>query len=299
MIPQDQRPRLSSLRHIHATILGPALFACANADALDADCPQWQNPVSVGVVASPEITEASGLAASRVHEGVLWTHNDKGDSARLFALGLDASHQGELTVLGPEPVDWEDLASGPAPDGGGWLFVGDIGDNKGERESIAVWRVAEPAALTDPLSTDAVSVATLRYPDGAKDAETLLLDPLTDRLYVVTKSRGSAVVYDAGPFSPGGDTVLVRSLSLEVPNNDKVTGGDVSVDGSQILLRTDEQVLAWSRDGGETVPDALGRPPCLLPAPAEEDGEAVAALDSGYASLPEGDRPTLWLAEGP
>ena len=280
-------------------ILVLALWACGDADALEGACPSWQRPVSVGVVASPEITEASGLAVSRVHEGVLWTHNDKGDSARLFAVGLDASHQGELTVLGPEPVDWEDLASGPDPEGGGWLFVGDIGDNNGERESIAVWRVAEPTELTDPLSTDAVSVATLRYPDGAKDAEALLLDPVTDRLYVVTKSRGSAVVYDAGPFSAGGDTTLARTVAIEVPDNDKITGGDVSADGSQILLRTDEQVLAWSRADGETVPDALGRPPCQLPAPAEEDGEAVAVLDSGYASLPEGERPTLWLAEGP
>lgn len=266
---------------------------------MDASCPQWQPPVSVGVVASPEITEASGLAVSRVHEGIVWTHNDKGDTARLFAVGLDASHQGELVVLGGDAVDWEDLASGRDAEGTSWLYVGDIGDNDAERESVAIWRVAEPTALADPLRTDAVSVWTVRYPDGPRDAEALLLDPVSERLYIVTKSRGKAVVYDAGPFVPGGDTVMVRSTTLEVPNNDKVTGGDVSEDGGQILLRTDEQVLYWAREDGETVGDALARPACLLPAPSEDDGEAVAALGGGYASLPEGERPTLWLAEGP
>ena len=48
-----------------------------------------------GHVESPEINEASGLATSRQHNAVVYTINDSGDSARLFAIGLDGSTIGE------------------------------------------------------------------------------------------------------------------------------------------------------------------------------------------------------------
>ena len=40
----------------------------------------------VGYIDSDLITEASGCAASRVFPDTLYTHNDHGDSARIFAV---------------------------------------------------------------------------------------------------------------------------------------------------------------------------------------------------------------------
>jgi len=42
--------------------------------------------VEVARLSSHSITEASGLCASRLHPGVLFTHNDSGDTHRIYAI---------------------------------------------------------------------------------------------------------------------------------------------------------------------------------------------------------------------
>src|SRR5688500_19736049 len=46
----------------------------------------YERPVTVGRIESNEITESSGLAASLCQSDVLWTHNDSGDDAFIFAI---------------------------------------------------------------------------------------------------------------------------------------------------------------------------------------------------------------------
>src|SRR3954469_1212980 len=48
--------------------------------------PTFAPGVSQGTVAFPELTEASGLIASHNNRDVLWTHNDAGDTPRIFAI---------------------------------------------------------------------------------------------------------------------------------------------------------------------------------------------------------------------
>src|SRR4051794_6987818 len=43
----------------------------------------------LGRIDSREITESSGLAASRKHPGVFWTHNDSGNGPYIFAITRD------------------------------------------------------------------------------------------------------------------------------------------------------------------------------------------------------------------
>ena len=58
--------------------------------------------VALGAVPAP-ITEASGLAASSDNAGVVWTHNDSGGAASLYALGrraqLKATLEAQLSPL--------------------------------------------------------------------------------------------------------------------------------------------------------------------------------------------------------
>ncbi len=87
-----------------------------------------------GRVADPEATELSGLVFSRTRPDVLWTHNDSGDVPRVFALRRDGSVLGRTQITGAEAVDWEDIATGPAPGGGALLYLADIGDNARARD---------------------------------------------------------------------------------------------------------------------------------------------------------------------
>jgi hypothetical protein len=127
---------------------------------------------------------------------VLWTVNDSGDAARIYGVGPNGRTRGGLRVAGLKPRDWEALAA--AEDGAGRpvLWVGDIGDNQSARErGILVHRVVEPEELRD----DVVRPTSYRlvYPDGPHDAETLLVDPRTGRLSVVTKDLIAAAIYTA------------------------------------------------------------------------------------------------------
>ena len=81
---------------------GPAVFPA---------CPTFAGGVVSGTVASAEIREASGLVASRRHPGVLWVHNDSGDTARIFATRPDGTHLGIYSIMGAGSADWEDIVT--------------------------------------------------------------------------------------------------------------------------------------------------------------------------------------------
>ena len=157
------------------------------------------NGTARGSIANPALTELSGLVRSRADRDVLWAHNDSGDSARLFAVGLDGADRGTVTVTGAVAVDWEDIALGPGPDGRDVLFVGDIGDNEAVRTEITVYRVLAPAVPGPGATTAAAGDRiTLRYADGPHDAEALLVDARNGDLVIITKvTNGRATVYRA------------------------------------------------------------------------------------------------------
>jgi hypothetical protein len=249
-----------------------------------------------GHVTSPAARELSGLVASRSRPGVLWTHNDSGDSARLLAVTTSGRTVARVSLSGAENVDWEDIAAGS----GGALLVGDIGDNLGERASVVVYRVPEPP-VSAPARSSSVAVAAryeLRYPDGARNAETLLFDRATGAIVIVTKSfGGDARVYVARRPSSQRVTTLRRSGRLALGAGEAITAGDVSGDGSTIALRTYDRAYVWRRRPGEAVAAALRRPHCSADADLlrEGQGEALALTGDGrgFFTVPEGRRPAL------
>ncbi|HUR86714.1 MAG TPA: hypothetical protein VMY78_15340 [Solirubrobacteraceae bacterium] len=284
---------------------GPAATATATATtpARSASLPALCGPLKAtvtGRVATPAATELSGLVRSRSQPRVLWAHNDSGDDARVFALTAGGRLLAEIAVSGAENVDWEDIAIGPAPGGGDALYVADIGDNDAQRDEVVVLRVPEPdlAAAVAPATRPAERLA-LRYPDGAHDAEALIVDPRSGALIVVTKSLGGeSGVFSATAPAAGQTTALRRRGQLDLGVGEAVTAGDVSADGRTIVLRTYDSAFVWRRGVTESVAQALRRPPCsprddaLL---AEGQGETLALTADGRAfyTVPEGSRPTI------
>lgn len=245
---------------------------------------------AAGSVGHEDLTEASGLVASAQHPGVFWTHNDSGDTARLYALDESGDTAGTLTLSGAIPVDWEDIARD-----GRTLYVGDIGDNTRSRDEIAVWRVEEPAVLDDDGSAGATRM-TLTYPDGAHDAEALVHHD--GALWILTKDADGAAIYKAGDLSATTQTLALADVLVlpdEAGARAEVTGADTAEDGSRLLIRTETSVIVY--DLGADLPDSLAGVPCIAPAPDAADGESIAATEGGYAALSEGAHPTLWLVE--
>jgi hypothetical protein len=264
-----------------------------------------------GRVSAPAATELSGLVVSRSQPGVLWTHNDSGDRPRVLAVGAGGRLLGDVALTGAENVDWEDIAIERRPPGdagarpgatttGGVLLVGDVGDNRASRASIAVYRVAEPrVGGAHPTTTTPAGRIELRYPDGPRDAEALFVDPSDGALVIVEKSfSGRAGVYVADrPSAGAAPATLRRSGRLSLGAGEAITAADVSGDGRTIVLRTYDRAFVWVRRHGERVGTALRRRPCVARADllVEGQGEALALTHAGHAfyTVPEGPRPAI------
>jgi hypothetical protein len=227
----------------------------------------------VGRVHGP--AELSGLARSS--SGGFWTHNDSGDGPRVFKLAADGRIEREVTLTGATAIDWEDIATR-----GRTVYVGDIGDNRAQRADIAVYRFTEDSTKAHKI--------TLRYPDGAHDAEALLVDPRTGQLIIVTKDFGGAGRVYVG-------TRLTHAVTLKLGLGAAITAGDISGDGRTIVMRSYDRAFVWTRRRGESVAAALKRDPCVAGANLlrEGQGESLALTRDGRAfyTVPEGPNPPL------
>lgn len=247
--------------------------------------PAFSNAVSLGTVNVPGLVEASGVVASGNNDAALWTHNDKGDAPHIFAIDTRGRHLGTYDLPADPIVDYEDIAVGPGPvTNVQYLYVGNIGDNKSERRNIKVYRIPEPAVyLRQALApvTRAVkgfTAITLTYPDGAHNAETLLVDPLTGDLFVVTKQKREAGIYQAtkSQLDAGGSIPLVRvgQMAFNV-----ASGGDISPTGREIVIRQEDFARLWTRSPQQSIAAALQSTPVQIPVvgrPTEPNGEAIA-----------------------
>lgn len=253
-----------------------------------------------GQVASNELTETSGIAASRANGGVIWAHNDSGDSPRVFAMTTSGQHLGLFTLSGATAVDWEDMAIGPGPQAGqSYLYAADIGDNSHVRSSIVVYRVAEPSVNVQQPPGDGqalanVSAITLQYPDGPRDAEALAVDPATGAIVIVTKVlSGQADVYTRS--ASAGSGTLAKQAPVPPGFGTLVTGASVPPDGKAVVLRTYSSVLLFPRPTGGQLHEALGETPCTGASASEPQGEAVTVTPNGlgYVTISEGTNPPV------
>ena len=183
-----------------------------------------------------DLPEASGLAASRQATTRLWAHNDSGRPV-LFALDRSGQVTGQVHLTGAMVEDWEAVAVGPCGTGS-CVYVGDIGDNDANRSRVTIYRLREPENATGTAAVSEVFHAT--YPDGAHDADTLLVGE--GRLYIVTKGEtGPIAVYRFPAELKAGDTMRLERVgesSLAVDAESRITDGSVSPDGRWVVLRS-------------------------------------------------------------
>jgi len=165
-----------------------------------------------------------------------------------------------------------------------YIYIADIGDNAAKRSTVRIYAVPElPYADT---ATVRFTWQTLVYPDGARDAETLLCDPLSGDLYIVTKRERRNRVYRVPAPTGGTDTLqFVTELPFML-----ATAGDISPDGRTILIKNYMHVFAWNRSASESIPDALARAPQVATYMPEPQGEAIAFSAGGDAFLTASER---------
>jgi hypothetical protein len=227
-------------------------------------------PKKLCTIKDPRIDESSGLAASRRHPGIVYTFNDSDGPTQIYALGPDCRTRATLTVAGARNRDWEAIALGP-----NGIYIGDIGDNMdGAWPYVTVYRIPEPSVLRS--QTLRATAYRIKYADGPRNAETMMINPRTGRLYIASKAFSDSLyegpkrlstsgynimhkVGDApfyatdGSFAPDGRTFVIRGYwgaeiyrapgkkitDVSIPNQKQGEGITFTADGRSLLLSSE------------------------------------------------------------
>jgi hypothetical protein len=223
-----------------------------------------------GPVLFPDIPESSGLAVSRRDPSLVWSHNDSGSAAVLFALDTAGNLRGQVRV----PVstrDWEDVSAGPCPSGD-CLYIADIGDNRRVRQAITIYRVPEPDPQDE--TTAPPEVFTAIYADGPHNAEAMFV--VGPDLFIVTRDRIAGLYRTTLAGSHELTFQRVGQLGLAA-----VTDAETAPDEKTVVVRTGHEALLYQLNDMTLAAPFLRIP---LDGLREPQGEGV-ALDGSVLYL--------------
>jgi hypothetical protein len=174
-------------------------------------------------ISDSRITESSGLAADP-EARAYWTINDSGADGVAYALNPNGKVIGTLQYRA-QPLDVEAVALQDRR-----LYVADIGDNTAERPSVTVYYFNNAQANDQTVGYHSWD---LMYPDGAHDAETLLVDE-SGRLFVVTKEAEGGIYAAPRVLKRDGTNQLSKVGNAPAA----VTDGTFLPGGKRIALLT-------------------------------------------------------------
>ncbi|KAA3656521.1 MAG: hypothetical protein DWQ10_15220, partial [Calditrichaeota bacterium] len=185
-----------------------------------------------------------------------------------------------------------DIAVGPRPDPNlSYIYLADIGDNDRKRNVRSILRIPEPTLSPGTKTSQKIihnfDKIRFSFPDGPRDAETLLLDPQTLDLFIISKRDANAHVYKIA--YPQKTESINKALHVASIRMTMVVSGDISQDGSGILLKTYGSVYYWKRHRGESIQQVLNRKGKRIDYFPEPQGEAIcwAPFQTGYFTLSE------------
>lgn len=257
----------------------------------------WQR---VATIDSPALRELSGLAPSHRQPARWWAVNDSGNAPQLHAFDAAGRGLGAVTIGPTSGFDWEALAAFDWR-GEAWLAVGDIGDNLGLRREVSVLLLPEPEPQ---LARTTARELRFRYPDGARDAEALMVDAAAGQILIAEKARGAAALYALdleGPLRQVARRLAdipqawPASDDFPVLHRRAISDMALSRDGTRWALLDERQVLMFERRPSESWQEVLRRRPQVWPLPRDRRLYEALAFDEAGALwiAPEGSAPPL------
>ena len=278
-------------------------------------CVKFSSRQALGTVTDDVIDEASGLAVSRDHSDVMYTHNDKGGQNRIFAVQISSGVRlATFFINNVTNYDWEDLTYGPCvddcssgrscsstspPPGRYCIYISDTGDHHGDGSRNNVYMVREPAVLQDGARLDVVD--TLMFSWEGPDCETLMITP-AGQLYVVSKVKQQKAKIAQLPMSAWGGPRVALDMSQTaevdvITSHNDPQGGDISPDGTEMLLVFEEEVYyLFSADGDFVKAVNSQTPQRVSNYERVESTEAIAwdVRGQGFYTIAEGKGQTIY-----
>ncbi|ESO83129.1 hypothetical protein LOTGIDRAFT_169532 [Lottia gigantea] len=274
-------------------LLNLGLFVAIICGAQSADL-KFDSGINKCKLDNREIDEASGLAASQIHPGILYMENDKGDTNRIFAVDTTNCHMAAmLTIAGVDNYDWEDLAVGPCGSNS-CIYIAETGDHAEDGAKNIIYRVREPAIMKNQtLQLD----SQLHFKWGEPDCETVMITPNED-VYTVSKvvgGHGRLAKFSHTAWGSGKTVAAEASVVLnQSSSHHDPVGGDISLDGKEMLIKYKQHVYYWHVPDGDYI-KAVTSVPIELPIIKEKRGESVCwdARGIDYYTISEGKLPDL------
>jgi len=250
---------------------------------------RFAKPVVKGKITNNDLTETSGIAVSLKNKGMLWAHNDSGDLPKLYLLDTTGQVRKVFSLEKATHIDWEDIALHyDSTTQKSYLYIGDIGDNFSLMPFRTIYKIEEPS-IDEPVQITGVQKMIFKYPDGARDAETLLVSPVDGSIIIVTKREQKVHVYKLAfkPFRTEQDTIKPELMGKLNFNN--IVGGDINPDGRSLLLKTYKHVYLWDlTENG--IASIMNQSPSRIKSYIEEpQGESICwdVLGEGFFTLSE------------
>jgi hypothetical protein len=303
------RSKLVSSAFLFASVLLLLCLLSANCahsvsvrtDAESVPALQYGQPRELSQLEDARINESSGIAASIRYKDSFWTHNDSGDSARLFLIDKEGKTLAVVNIKGVTAVDWEDIASFRLG-GEDYVLIADMGDNARKRDRYVLYIVREPAISIHSTEKEAPVVEVepdsrirFRYENGPLDSEAVAVDPAESTIYLVSKDVEECTVYSMPiPPSESGEPYIAKPVAqLKVSY---ANGMDISPDGKRAIVLTYGDAYEYSRGESESWTRAFSREPRLIKAPVRKQGESICYGPDGktlYLTSEEEHQP-LW-----
>jgi hypothetical protein len=260
------------------------------------NCPldhAFMSGIRTGTINPNRMEAIAGLATARTTSGYLWAHNG-GAISRIFLLETGSRAVADF-ILDRTLQDVQDIAVGAGATAGSHLiYLADIG---GVRSSVVIGRFIEPTLSPAPsgvLPAPVQTYFTVNYPDGSHDARGLMVDPVSNDLFVVTFEQSTSRLYriTQQTLAANGTMTLEATLPIGL-----ATASDISPDGSKISVRNVSDTLMWVRLPGQTIAQALAAHPRVTPilGDFENNGNALAFAhdNGGYYTTGQGVDPGL------
>ncbi len=232
----------------------------------------------------------AAMASSTRHPGVLWVHSTERYTPKIYALDTaTCAIRATLTLKDASGREITGMAMSRDNKGRPVIVVGDVGDSLDARPYVRIHEVLEPRALVD--RTVAVRTWRVKYPDGPRNAQTILATPKGSRLWIVTAQTLGGKVFAVPPLTDiaDGETDGIPLKAKPVGEvSGLITDGAVSPGGTRTVLRTATDARLF----GSPPPKGSGTP---QPMPKVGAGQAVAwSTDGKFLWSSGAHTTTLW-----
>jgi hypothetical protein len=260
---------------------------------------RWSKPEYAGTKTDADLEEMSGLAASQTHKDVLWVINDGGNGEKLVAMHTNASRIATFNLKGVKNIDWEDLSSFRLNDKN-YILIADTGDNGGIRKSLQIYVFEEPKKLTDGQTLEPAWSFDFKWPDGARDCESAVVDAAKGEILLISKKRVPPELFRL-PLQPTTKNVIATKIGelpgIEQPDasemeknpvygryRSQITSVDLSPNGRVLMVLNYHAVYFYLRDDATASwANALARKPYSFSFPWLPQAEAIAFNREGNA----------------